>query len=308
MTDGPKLLVVGITALDLIIDVEDFPKPNTSIHMDSMLHLYGGAGANVAMVASKLGLNSTLISAVGENFKNSDYYAALNDSNINLDYMIYVDGESDATAIMVNDNNSDQLTFFYEGASKYLKYHEVPVEALSQVDLVHLATGDPDYNWKVSCKAKELGIPVSFDPGQDLNTYSKDRLKQIITNSKILFGNNYEIDIILEKLNLDIDGLLSIGPEIIIKTCREHGSFIYTLEGEDSVDAIYKPAVDPTGAGDSYRASFLYYYLNGYDLKEALKLASSVSSFIVEKRGTQTNIPTLEEATSRMNNFFNNDD
>ena len=84
MTDGPKLLVVGITALDLIIDVEDFPKPNTSIHMDSMLHLYGGAGANVAMVASKLGLNSTLISAVGENFKNSDHYVKFHNYLLNI--------------------------------------------------------------------------------------------------------------------------------------------------------------------------------------------------------------------------------
>ncbi|WP_461462260.1 carbohydrate kinase family protein [Methanobrevibacter sp.] len=306
MTDGIKLLVVGHTASDIIIGVENFPKSNTSIHMDSMKNLFGGAGANVAMVAAKLGMDISLISAVGEHFQKSDYYDSLDDYNVNMDNMIYVEGESNATAIMVNDKNTDQITFFYEGAGKYFKDYDVSIEAISNCDFIHLATGDPDYNWRVSCEAKKLGKPVSFDPGQDLSTYTDKRLKQVISNSKILFGNNYEIDRICDQLNLDIKGLLSLGPEIIIKTCREHGSFIYTNDGEDSVDAIYRPAVDPTGAGDSYKAAFLYYYLNDYSLKDSIKFASSVSSFIVEKQGCQTNIPTLEEATARMNEFYKN--
>ncbi len=302
--DGAKLLVIGHTASDIIIGVENFPKSNTSTHMESMLNLFGGAGANVAMVAAKLGMDTSLISAVGEHFKKSDYYDSLNAYNVNMDHMIYVEGESNATAIMVNDKNTDQITFFYEGAGKYFKDYDVPEDAISKCDFVHLATGDPDYNWKASCEAKRQGKPVSFDPGQDLTIYSEERLKQVISNSKILFGNNYEIDRIIDQLNLDIEGLLALGPEIIIKTCRENGSFIYTKDGEDSVDAIYRPAVDPTGAGDSYKASFLYYYLNGYSLKESIKFASSVSSFIVEKQGCQTNIPTLEMATNRMNEFY----
>ena len=302
--DGAKLLVIGHTASDIIIGVENFPKSNTSTHMESMLNLFGGAGANVAMVAAKLGMDTSLISAVGEHFKKSDYYDSLNAYNVNMDHMIYVEGESNATAIMVNDKNTDQITFFYEGAGKYFKDYDVPEDAISKCDFVHLATGDPDYNWKASCEAKRQGKPVSFDPGQDLTIYSEERLKQVISNSKILFGNNYEIDRIIDQLNLDIEGLLELGPEIIIKTCRENGSFIYTKDGEDSVDAIYRPAVDPTGAGDSYKASFLYYYLNGYSLKESIKFASSVSSFIVEKQGCQTNIPTLEMATNRMNEFY----
>ena len=70
------------------------------------------------------------------------------------------------------------------------------------------------------------------------------------------------------------------------------------------IEAIYKPAVDPTGAGDSYRAAFLSKFLNGYSLEECAKFASSVSSFIVEKKGCQTNIPSLVEATNRMKEFY----
>jgi ribokinase len=305
MKKEPKLLVIGHTASDVIIGVEDFPKINTSTHMESMKHLFGGAGANVAMVAAICGLDTTLISAVGENFKQTEYYNSLIKNNINTDYLIYVKGEPNATAIMVNNENNDQVTYFYEGAGAQFSKNPVPVEAISKADFVHLATGDPDYNWKASCEAKKQGKPVSFDPGQDLTIYSAERLKQVIENSTILFGNNYEIDRILKTLNLDIDGLLDLGPEIIIKTCREYGSILYTKDGEIKVDAIVRPAVDPTGAGDSYKAAFLYYYLNGKSLDEAIRFSSSVSSFIVEKQGCQTNIPSLEEAEDRMNSFYN---
>ena len=49
---------------------------------------------------------------------------------------------------------------------------------------------------------------------------------------------------------------------------------------------------------------FLSKFLNGFSLEDCAKFASSVSSFIVEARGCQTNIPSFEDATSRMKNFY----
>ncbi len=41
-------------------------------------------------------------------------------------------------------------------------------------------------------------------------------------------------------------------------------------------------------------------------LENCAKFASAVSSFIVEKKGCQTNIPNFEQVTDRMNQFYNN--
>ncbi len=57
------------------------------------------------------------------------------------------------------------------------------------------------------------------------------------------------------------------------------------------IDAIIRDTVDPTGAGDSYRAGFLNAYLKGEDLETCGKFASSVASFVVEAEGCQTNVP-----------------
>ena len=71
------------------------------------------------------------------------------------------------------------------------------------------------------------------------------------------------------------------------------------------MDAVLREAIDPTGAGDSYRAGFLTRFLNGESIEESAKFASAVSSFIVEAQGCQTKAPTFDEAYERMNEFYN---
>ena len=145
---------------------------------------------------------------------------------------------------------------------------------------------------------------VSFDPGQDLGMYDTKKLCDVIKNTTILFGNHHEIERILDALEVDLDGLRALGPKIIVKTCGDIGSEIYSNEEKIIIDAVKRDAVDPTGAGDSYRAGFLSRFLNGESLEESAKFASSVSSFIVEHQGCQTNMPTFDEAFERMNKFY----
>src|SRR5690606_27492080 len=117
--------------------------------------------------------------------------------------------------------------------------------------------------WKCSEEAKNEDLLVSFDPGQDLGMYDTKKLKDVIENTTILFGNHHEIERILEALETDLDGLRQLGPKIVVKTCGANGSEIYSNEDKIKVDAITREAVDPTGAGDSYRAGFLSRFLNG---------------------------------------------
>ena len=97
---------------------------------------------------------------------------------------------------------------------------------------------------------------------------------------------------------------MDLGPEIVLKTCGEKGSIIYSDEGKIEVESIYRPAVDPTGAGDSYKAGFVSRLIYGASLEESAKFASSVSSFVVEKQGCQTNMPSFDEAYNRMVEFY----
>lgn len=304
MAKNRDLLSIGHSALDYIIRVPEFPKANFSAPINDMKTFNGGAAANVALVGAKLGLKTSLVSAVGGDFKKSNYYEIMESLDINTDSLIIVPGETNPTAFVLTDENDDQISYFYWGAAKEFASSKVPTQAISNAEAVHLATGDPHFNWKCSEEAKKQDLLVSFDPGQDLGMYNTDKLRDVITNTTILFGNHHEIRRILESLEVDLDGLREIGPKIIVKTCGANGSEIYSNNEKIKIDAIVREAVDPTGAGDSYRAGFLSRFLNGESLEQSAKFASSVSSFIVEQQGCQTNMPTFDDAFDRMSEFY----
>lgn len=304
MIKNSDLLVVGHTALDYIIKVKEFPKPNFSAPITKMKTFMGGAAANVAIISATLGLNTSLVSAVGGDFKNSEYYKKMDDLSINTESMIIVPGEETPTAFVLTDEEDNQISYFYWGAAKKFEESKIPEKAIENAEAIHLATGNPDFNWKCSIEAKKNDLLVSFDPGQDLGMYSTKKLKDVIENTTILFGNHYEIKRICEALELDIQGLRELGPKIIVKTCGSEGSEIYSNDDTITIDAVKTEAVDPTGAGDSYRAGFLSRFINGESILESAKFASAVSSFIVEEQGCQTKAPSFDDSFERMVNFY----
>lgn len=295
------LLAIGHTAFDYIIQVGEFPDPNSSTAIKKMKNLHGGAAANVAVVGSSLGLDTDLISAVGGDFKESEYRKFLNDAGIDTKHMIVFPEDNTPTAFVLTDANNDQISYFYWGAAKNFKNAPVPEKAIENTRAVHLATGDPIFNRKCGEVAREKGKLISFDPGQDLHMYSPEELKEVVCLCDILFGNHFEIDRIKETLGINMQELRECGPKIVVKTYGKEGSTVYADGNNIKVQAVFREAVDPTGAGDSYRAGFLRAYLADKPLEYCAKFASAVSSFIVEAQGCQTNVPDYEMALKRMN-------
>jgi len=298
------LLAIGHTAIDYIIQIDEFPPPNSSVTIKKMKKMHGGAAANVAIVGSSLNLKTSLVSAVGGDFIGSGYHKKLKEFKIDTDSMIIIEDESTPTAFIMTNSKKDQISYFYWGAAKNFKNTEVPYQAIQKARAVHLATGDPSFNGKCGEIARKEDKLISFDPGQDLHLYTKKQLEKVIRLTDILFGNHFEIDRIQKRLSMNIKKLQEIGPHIIVKTYGKQGSIIYAEE-KIKIGAVVCKATDPTGAGDSYRAGFLRAYLEGANLETCGKFASTVASFIVEAEGTQTNIPDYEMVKNRYENYWN---
>ena len=176
--------------------------------------------------------------------------------------MIVVEDDKTPTAFVLTDNNHDQIFYFYWGAATRFKKSEIPHNAIKNTRSVHLATGDPSFNLNCGKFARKEGKIISFDPGQDLHMYSPNDLWKVLEVSDILFGNHHEVKRILKTLDMSVDELREFGPSIVVETRGRNGSVIYSDE-TNKVNALERDPVDPTGAGDSYRAGFLKSYLEG---------------------------------------------
>ncbi len=281
--------IVGHTALDYIVDVEKIAGKNESSPVIDYEEYPGGGAANIAVAIAKLGGKSQLISPVGTDFVSSGYEKLLTEVNVDLSRLYRIEDRKISKAFIFTDREDNQATYFYWGASS--KFKELEPEP---VDFVHLATADSVYNAKIA----QIANFVSFDPGQDLVTYSKENLELILAHTDILFANRHEIRRVSEMTGKSFSELKTMINTIVV-TYDSEGSRIYTGNEEFLIPVIPVKAADPTGAGDAYRAGFLLALTRGYSLSTCGKIGSTVASFAVQTRGCQTDLPTWEEMKAR---------
>jgi nucleoside kinase len=288
------ITVVGHTAIDHISRVPRFPPVNGSINITDRKVYFGGGAANIAAGIAVLGEKCTLLSAVGGDFPGGDYEKWMGRIGITRQFFLVPEANT-ATAFMFTDEKGDQITFFEWGASVAFSREEAPA-----LPFVHMATADPEFNTNVA----ERSEFSSFDPGQDLHRYSKEQLETILDHIDILFANHHEIrgmEKILSRTEKDIVARLPLA----VVTMGSGGSTLYR-EGhaEKPVPVVPVSMADPTGAGDSYRAGFLTAFSRGYDPLTACRIGTVTASFVVEKTGCQTNLPTWDLMKERFRASF----
>jgi len=293
------IYVVGPIAFDTIIYCKRFPETNAAVPITGLYQVYGGAGGNTAVILSALGQKVSLISMVGEDFEGSDYEKHLRELGVDLKHVKTVKGAYTSRAFMPVDSNGDLKSFFYWGATAAFHNLFVPRISPTSRDLIHIATGDPKFNRRLVAAYPDATI--SFDPGYDVPLYSKEDFEFIFKRANLLFANEHECKVILGKVGKrTAKDLLTYGLEVVVVTYGAKGSVVFTPKEKITVKAYTKvKCVDPTGAGDAYRAGFLAAFMNGKPLEECAKFGSAAASYIISEVGGQTNAPTWEQVERR---------
>lgn len=283
----------GHVVLDYIVTVPRLPRPNTSIQILDRRRYFGGTAGNLARTAARLGVRTSLASFVGPDFP-GDYLEALRRDKVDLTDLRVVRGATTPTAWVFSDGKGNQMAIVDQGPMKETAKSPVLRHSVRDVDLVHLGTGRPEYYVKVADLAENLDRTISFDPSQEIHyVYSATLFRNLLSRATYFFGNEAEIAQAKRfARTTSTEGLLTHS-EAIVATLGSKGSIVVTRDGRIHIPRV-KPqrVVDVTGAGDAYRAGFYAGLERGYDLRRCGILGSAVASFVVEAKGTQTNLPT----------------
>jgi adenosine kinase len=181
--------------------------------------------------------------------------------------------------------NQNQIGAFYYGANLAAKDIQLSQIPNSKESLLIISANHPESVQEIVNQAVELGIDYAFDPGMMLTWIDEDLLKKGVENAKFVISNDYEIGLVLQRLATTVEALNSQNIAVIT-TKGEKG-----VQYKDSNNQIELPSyqiekfVDPTGAGDAFRAGFLAGLLEEKDLLTSLVQGSVLGSFAVEFPG-----------------------
>ena len=260
----------------------------------------GGAPFNFAAHAAICGASSALISAVGNDELGDDAVKALEGFGVDSRYvkryklptgrcLVTLDENSVPHYNVIKDAAYDNVALEKEDIEdiKARKYDALYFGTLIQRNGVSRASLAEILK---SCEFENVICDVNLRP----DCYDRESAELCLSNATIL-KISLEEEPVLRETGLyaprgnelsDIAAALSESfaqLRIIIITLGKDGSYLYSIpdKKEYRQTAIGNKVVSTVGAGDSFAASWLANYLNGYPIEKCLKTASEVSGFVV---------------------------
>ncbi len=300
-----RVIVTGSVGYDYIMDFPgrfaDRIMPD-KVHVLSLSFLVekmsknvGACATNLAYTFKLLGGEPLIMSSVGKDF--SDAKKFLIKHKISTLGIHVFDDDYCSSYHVVTDQDDNQIGAFHMGALKHNK--ELSLKKFSQCDFVTIGPTDPKAMIKYVDECQELKLPYLYDPSFQIADFTPEDLLKGLSGAAITIGNDYEIALIEKRLGISHEKLVAMVP-VLITTLGPKGSVIES--GKDTIHI--KPAkitkvVDPTGAGDAYRAGFIAGYLNSKDLTVCGQTGSVAAAYAIEHYGTVTHHFTKKEFEKR---------
>ncbi|HWR90072.1 MAG TPA: PfkB family carbohydrate kinase [Dissulfurispiraceae bacterium] len=211
--------------------------------------------------------------------------------------------EFTAGAYITTDRSDNQITGFNPGAMKFPSGFTFEGDGPEDTILL-IAPGNLGDMQDYARTCRKRRIPYICDPGQSLTAWEREAFTEWIDGSELLISNDYELELIMTMTGRDKKGLLTL-TGTIITTLGEKGSLISTRDGEFPVAAAsVSTVVDPTGAGDAYRAGMLKGISMGKDIINSAKMGAVAATYAVEHYGTQEHAYTYAEFIARYRENF----
>ena len=275
---------------------------SVSFLVESMRRQRGGTAPNIAYNLALLGERPTVMGTVGEDF--AEYRLWLEEQGIDTGAIKPVPGEFSSSCFINTDLQDNQITAFYPGAMAHAATLSLTASNLQDAELVIIAPNDPLAMARYAAECRELGIPYLYDPSMQAPRMSAEELRAGFSGAKVLTGNDYEFGMMAEKLGISEPELRALVP-ITVVTRGEHGASIYA-DGEEFAIPAARPqrVVDPTGAGDAFRAGFVKGMLHGLPWDVVGRLASLSAVYAIEHGGTQQQHYTLQQFVERYRENF----
>ena len=255
----------------------------------------GGAPANFAYHAGRLGEEGWAVSAVGDDALGREILDLV--ASKGLHSMIAVTDKPTGTVqVELDDRGVPAYNIMEDVAWGNIPFTPEMEELAKRADAVCFGSLVQRMNSRSSVmrfiRAMRPDALKVFDINLRQHYYSCEVIVESLMLADILKINDEEIRIVAGMLGLSDDAVTacreligSFGLRLVILTKGPEGSEVITADkvipqGVDDVEIV-----DTVGAGDSFTAAFTVAYLRGDTLAEAQRLASATASYVCSRKG-----------------------
>ena len=258
---------------------------NVSFLVPSMRKEFGGCAGNIAYSLKQLGGEPLVMAALGKD--GALYRNHFEQLGLSLQHVLTVDDDYTAQAIIITDQDNNQITAFHPGAMG--QAHRLQITADPAITLAIVAPDGRDAMIQHAAQLRAAGIPFVFDPGQGLPMFDGDDLKRFISQATWVAVNDYEAKLLADRTGQSLADISKAAHlQGLIETLGADGCNVYIQGEKTHVPGVKAAAVvDPTGCGDAFRGGLLFGLSQGWDLVRSVALANRIGAIKIAVAGPQ---------------------
>lgn len=279
----------------------------------------GGAPANVAVAASKLGARSAFIGKLGDDAFGHHLVDTLKKEGVDVRGVRFDEYARTSMAfIALPDENTADIVFYRNpGADMLLRPEELDLDLIKSTQAFHFGSISLINEPSRSATLKALDVArasealVSFDVNYRPRLWNSpeeavERIMATIPMVNLIKINDVELKLLTgtDDLHKGTRELLAHGPEVCVVTLGPKGSFFQIAQGGRQVPPFKVNTVDATGCGDAFVAALLFQLVSDQEwhedltmdrMREILRYANAVGAITALSLGVIPALPTADQ-------------
>lgn len=326
----PKIVCFGEALIDLLAQ-----PPATPETPRAFLQYAGGAPANVAVAAARLGADTHFAGMLGQDMFGDFLLQSLAEAGVATDCIVRTDAAKTALAFVALDAEGERSFSFYRppAADLLFRSEHFAAPAFANTGCFHVCSNSlteqaiAETTLHGMLRARDAGAVVSLDMNLRPALWPADedplpRLWQALTQADLVKLSREELDFLAAPHGggeageaLVLARLFEGHARLVIVT---HGAGVirwFTREQHGQVDSFRVTARDTTAAGDAFVGGLLYrlgevggdgrgfapFCADRPAVEDAIRFGAAVGALAVTRKGAFAAMPSLTEVQNLLN-------
>lgn len=287
------VLGFGESSVDFVHIVDGLPRADVSkLRISSHYSTCGGQVATTLAACAALGLRASYLGAVGTDENGARIRQALNERGVDTSRTIARDAETRFALILVDETGGDRVVLWQRDVRLDVDTTQLENDPILDARVVHVDATDEAGSIALAARARSAGAIVTCDV-DSVTPHTRELLSH--ASFPIL------AEAVPQQLTgvSDVEGALralrASHPGVLCVTLGERGSA--ALDGDlfVQVPALAVQPVDTTGAGDVFRAGFIFGLLQEWPTERTLRFANTAAALSCTRHGAMNSVPNLAD-------------
>jgi sugar/nucleoside kinase (ribokinase family) len=274
----------------------DLPRPlstpNAKVRASTHTISCGGQVATALAACAAWGLRTAYVGTFGDDDNGRRARDAMTAAHVDVSHAVLRHAPNRHAVILVDESNGDRTVVWHRDSRLAMRVDDIPGAVVSHSRLLHV----DDLDEEASIAAARIAVDAGALVTSDIDRVT-DRTNALISLSAA--------PILAAHVPTALTGQRD--PERALRKLREHhaGWLCVTLgtdgamllEGDHlhHVPAFTVEAIDTTGAGDIFRAAFIYALLQSRSAADILRFASAAAAISCTREGAIGSVPALHD-------------